>query len=233
MIDFGGSGPQLLLLHGLGGNAREWREFADHLTDTHHVLAVDLRADLPWSWDIALADIEALGLDNPAVVGMSFGGMIAGRWAARHPECPAAVSVDGHRGALTRRADNYPGMAPARLDADLAAPRAAFAAQAQTPFLSTVLDAFRADDTIDAFAKARCPTLVLLATRNLQQAQGFEDLMAAGRRGVERDLLAAAAANPNLTVTEVDGAHDMVATQPTAVAALVRRFLPQGTTSTR
>lgn len=105
MIDFGGSGPHLLLLHGLGGSAQDWREFAGHLTDTHHVLAIDLR-ELPWSWDIALADIAALDLDNPAVVGMSFGGMIAGRWAARHPQCPAAISIGlrPHRLGLCSRA---------------------------------------------------------------------------------------------------------------------------------
>ncbi|MET1074882.1 MAG: alpha/beta fold hydrolase [Umezawaea sp.] len=226
MIDFGGSGPHLLLLHGLGGSAEDWREFAGHLTDTHHVLAVDLRAEPPWSWDTALADIEALGLDNPAVVGNSFGGMIAGRWAARHPECPAAVSIDGHRGGVTAAADNYPGMAPARVEEDVAALRKVFEAQARTPFLATVFDALLADDTIDAFAKAQCPTLVLLATRNLEQARDFEELMAAGRRGVERDLVAAAAANPNLTVTKVDGTHGMVATQPAAIAAIVRQFLP-------
>jgi pimeloyl-ACP methyl ester carboxylesterase len=225
MIDFGGSGPQLLLLHGLGGSAEDWREFAACLTGTHHVIAVDLRTQLPWSWDIALADIEALGLDNPAVAGMSFGGMIAGRWAARHPECPAAVSIDGHRGALTAPA-NYPGMAPARVDADLAKLRAVFEPQAQTPFLAAVFSAFLADDTIDAFAKAQCPTLVLLATRNIEQARDFDELMAAGRRGVERDLMAAAAANPNLTVTKVDGTHGMVAEQPAAIAAIVRQFLP-------
>ncbi|PRY38988.1 alpha/beta fold hydrolase [Umezawaea tangerina] len=225
MIDFGGSGPQVLLLHGLGGSAEDWREFAGHLTDTHHVLAVDLRAELPWSWDIALADIEALDLDNPAVVGMSYGGMIAGRWAARHPECPAVISIDGHRGGLTAPA-NYPGMVSTRVESELAALRTVFEAQAQTPFLEVVFDAFVADDTIDAFAKAQCPTLVLLATRNIQQARDFEELMAAGRRGVERDLTTAAAANPNLTVVKVDGTHGMVTAQPAAIAAIVREYLP-------
>jgi pimeloyl-ACP methyl ester carboxylesterase len=224
MIDFGGSGQQLLLLHGLGGSPEDWREFATALTSTHHVIAIDLRTQLPWSWDIALADIEALGLDNPAVVGMSFGGMIAGRWAARHPECPAAVSIDGHRGALTAP-PNYPGMAPARVDAELAKLRAVFEAQAQTPFLAAVFDAFLADDTIDVFAKVQCPTLVLLATRNIEQARDFDELMAAGRLGVERDLTAAAAANPNLSLMKVDGTHGMVAEQPAAVAAIVRQFL--------
>ncbi|MEU3271275.1 alpha/beta fold hydrolase [Saccharomonospora sp. NPDC006951] len=151
MIDFGGSGPQLLLLHGLGGSAEDWREFAACLTDTHRVLAADLGAELPWPWAIALADLEALDLDNPAVLGMSFGGMIAGRWAARHPECPTAISIDGHRGG-----------------------RLWYCSRQGT--------------------------------------------------GVERDLLAAA--NPNLTITKVDGTHGMVTAQPATVAAIVRQFLP-------
>ena len=83
-----------------------------------------------------------------------------------------------------------------------------FQTQARTPF------------------QAQCPTLVLLATRNIQQARDFDELMAAGRRGVERDLIAAAAANPNLTVTKVDGTHGMVAEQPAATANIVRQFLP-------
>lgn len=205
MIDFGGSGPQVLLLHGLGGSAADWREFAGHLTDTHHVVAVDLRAETPWSWDIALADIDALGLDAPAVVGTSFGGMIAGRWAAQRPKCPAAISIDGHRGGLAAPA-NYPGMEPTRVEAELIELRAVFEAQAQTPFLATVFDAFLADDTIDAFAETQCPTLVMLAKRPLQQEGRFSELMTAGRRGVERDLMAAAAANSKLTVDKVEGA---------------------------
>jgi pimeloyl-ACP methyl ester carboxylesterase len=214
----------VLLLHGLGGSAEDWREFAGHLTDTHHVLAVDLRTELPWSWDIALADIEALGLDNPAVVGMSFGGMIAGRWAARHPQCPAAVSLDGHRGGLSAPA-NYPGLDPDRVAAELAKLRALFVAQAQTPFLETVFDAFIADDNIAAFAQAQCPLLVVLANKNLAQALEFGDLMTAHRRGTERDLAAAAATNSHITVTRFDASHAMVAEQPAGTAALVADFL--------
>jgi hypothetical protein len=41
-----------------------------------------------------------------------------------------------------------------------------------------VFNAFLADDTIDASAKAQCPTLVL-ANRNIQQARDFDELMAA------------------------------------------------------
>jgi hypothetical protein len=39
--------------------------------------------------------------------------------------------------------------------------------------------------------------------------------------------MAATAANPNLTVTKVDGTSGMVWEQPAAIAAAVRQFLPQ------
>ena len=43
LLDFGGNGPPVLLLHGLAGHAAEWRETASWMADGHHVLALDER----------------------------------------------------------------------------------------------------------------------------------------------------------------------------------------------
>lgn len=43
LTDFGGSGPPVLLLHGLAGHAEEWSETASWLTGDHRVFALDLR----------------------------------------------------------------------------------------------------------------------------------------------------------------------------------------------
>src|SRR6266545_3741320 len=103
--DHGGDGRPVVLLPGGGRTRRDWDAFAGLLRDAgYHPVAVDLRGQgrsgvAPWSWPGALSDVatvvDTLGLDRPAVVGHSLGGMVAALWAARHPECPLAVNVDG------------------------------------------------------------------------------------------------------------------------------------------
>jgi esterase len=90
-----GSGPPLLVLHGLFGSGGNWRGIARELAATHSVFCVDLRnhGGSPWadSMDyLEMADdvlqlIERLGLDRPAVMGHSMGGKTAMALALRHP----------------------------------------------------------------------------------------------------------------------------------------------------
>lgn len=136
--DYGGEGPELLLLHGLGANLRHWDQFAQ-LAEGRRLVAVDLRGhgksgDGPWAWDAVLDDLEAvvdvLDLRAPAVAGHSLGGMLAAMWACRRPECPAVVSIDGHRPVATHP-ENYAGMADDQLHADLARLNQMFDVQAQ------------------------------------------------------------------------------------------------------
>lgn len=135
--DHGGAGPAVLLLHGAGGNLLAWQHFAPLLTAKHRVLAVDLRGhgrsgDGPWTWDAVLDDLDAVvehfELPTPAVVGHSLGGMLAGMWAVRHPDCPGAISLDGHRAAVTDP-DNYADLPVERVHAQLARLREVFDAQ--------------------------------------------------------------------------------------------------------
>lgn len=137
--DHGGDGMPVVLLHGAGGNLLAWETLAPRMTGSYRVLAVDLRGhgrsgDGPWEWEAVLDDLEVVtdrfGLADPAVVGHSLGGMVAGMWARRHPGCPAAVSLDGHRSAETH-ADKYAGMPPERVRQKLRTLNAMFTAQAE------------------------------------------------------------------------------------------------------
>ncbi|HEY7627135.1 MAG TPA: alpha/beta fold hydrolase [Ilumatobacteraceae bacterium] len=91
-----GSGPTLLLLHGLGGSRLSWEPQLDGLSAEHRVVAWDMPgygASAPLAGQLtflALADavvdlLDSLGVLTAHVAGISFGGMIAQHAAARHP----------------------------------------------------------------------------------------------------------------------------------------------------
>ena len=110
----GGSGPDLVFLHGAGGLTAE-DPFLNALAAKHHVYAPllpgygdsqeapEIRDMLDFTlhgWDV----VEALGLKDPILVGHSMGGMIAAEMAALAPNdvsrlgliCPAGLWNDDH-----------------------------------------------------------------------------------------------------------------------------------------
>jgi len=91
-----GSGPPLLVLHGLFGSSSNWRSIARQLAATHTVISVDLRnhGASPWADAMGYVEmandvlqlIDRLGLKAPAVMGHSMGGKTAMALALRHPQ---------------------------------------------------------------------------------------------------------------------------------------------------
>ena len=97
-VDDGGSGPAVVFLHSLAGNAGQWAAQLEHVRATRRAVAVDLRghgrseppADGEYRIGGQVADVavvvDALGLDRFALVGHSFGAGVALEYAAARAE---------------------------------------------------------------------------------------------------------------------------------------------------
>ncbi|MGW0042692.1 alpha/beta fold hydrolase [Rhodococcus sp. NPDC003348] len=92
-----GSGPALLLIHGIGDNSATWNEVIPHLAKNFTVIAPDLlghgRSDKPRA-DYSIAAyangmrdlLTVLGFDRATVVGHSLGGGVALQFAYQFPQ---------------------------------------------------------------------------------------------------------------------------------------------------
>jgi pimeloyl-ACP methyl ester carboxylesterase len=93
-----GSGPPVLMIHGFPSNATAFAALVPLLEDRFRLVAPDMvgfgwstrRIRRPLDGD-AYADrvaglMDVLGLERPHVVGLSWGGSVAQRLAARHPD---------------------------------------------------------------------------------------------------------------------------------------------------
>jgi len=99
----GGTGPPILLVHGLIASGLYWGAAYDRLADHHRLVVPDLlgfgRSSRPASGfgpdghaDALLTCLDDLGIDEPVVIGShSLGSLVALRLAARHPERVAAI----------------------------------------------------------------------------------------------------------------------------------------------
>jgi pimeloyl-ACP methyl ester carboxylesterase len=118
VIEFGGAGPGIVLLHGLMGRATTWWRTARWLTPYGRVVGLDARAHgrnphrtacdtETFAHDVAQR-IEALELAPATLIGHSMGGLHAIAVAARYPELVRAIVVEDmapdHRG---RTADEW------------------------------------------------------------------------------------------------------------------------------
>lgn len=102
LVDHGGDGPPMLLIHGLGGSVENWLRVGHLLSRDHHVYAVDLPgfgrsppAGRPPTLDGFVALIAALlrqHIREPVVlVGNSMGGLLSLLTASQHPELVRGV----------------------------------------------------------------------------------------------------------------------------------------------
>ena len=104
-----GSGPALLLLHGIGNNCQTWNGVIDRLAESHTVIAPDLLghgdSDKPRG-DYSIAAyangmrdlLSVLDIERATVVGHSLGGGIALQFAYQFPERCERLALVGSGG---------------------------------------------------------------------------------------------------------------------------------------
>jgi pimeloyl-ACP methyl ester carboxylesterase len=91
-----GTGPPLVLLHGLAGSARWWSRNVPALSRAFRVITIDLpgfgssprghRLELDGIGDQLAGTMDGLGIQRASLIGHSMGGLIAAGLAADHPE---------------------------------------------------------------------------------------------------------------------------------------------------
>ncbi len=156
-----GSGPDIILIPGLASSREVWRPLATRLAGTHRVHLVQLAgfAGEPWSHgdgpfvapeveEIARYIAEA-GLDKPAVIGHSMGGLSGLLLAQSHPDSVGRLMI-------VDALPFYSAMFGPTVTADAARP---FAAQASAMILSADEAAFRAQQLQTAAGLARDPAM--------------------------------------------------------------------------
>jgi pimeloyl-ACP methyl ester carboxylesterase len=97
VTEYGGDGPLILLIHGLGGSTENWDVTGPLLTRSGHVAAVDLAGfgeSVPGDRRPSVEDnallvaevVDALGFETAVLVGNSMGGLVSMITAVEHAQ---------------------------------------------------------------------------------------------------------------------------------------------------
>ena len=246
-----GTGPDVILIPGFGSSREVWRAEAVRLAPTHRVHLVQLAgfAGEPWSHgdgpfvapavEALAAYVDAAGLDHPAVIGHSMGGLSALLLAQQYPASVGRVmSVDS--------LPFFSAMYGPQVTAANARP---FADQAAAGILNADDAGFRAGQAQTAIGLVRDPATRTAmvdwsAIRDVMTTDARPGLAAmttpvwavyaadadGGTPATMADALWSGeyAALPGVTLIRVDDSrHFIMADQPERLAAIIDRFLDQ------
>jgi pimeloyl-ACP methyl ester carboxylesterase len=103
-VEFGGTGPRVVLVHGLGGSHLNWCLLAPHLVEHATVTAVDLAGfglthprgrstRVQANADLLVRFLREVTGTPAVLVGNSMGGMVSILAAARHPDAVAGLAL--------------------------------------------------------------------------------------------------------------------------------------------
>jgi pimeloyl-ACP methyl ester carboxylesterase len=165
-----GTGPPLLLLHGIGSARQDWATLLPHLTPDFDVLTVDLpghglsapvrgRPTVGALTDAVEADLDARGLRTVHVYGNSLGGRLALELARRGRARSVVAVAPSGSSVLPERFVQLTGMAAARVTARALRP------------------------VLPALARARGPRSLLLTGLRAQPWKATEDELLGLRAG--------------------------------------------------
>ncbi len=254
-----GSGPDVVLIPGLASSREVWRPLANRLAATHRVHLVQLAgfAGEPWSHGdspFVTPEVEELaryiaeaGLDHPAVIGHSMGGLSGLLLAQKYPDRVGRLMI-------VDALPFYSAMFGPMATPDSARP---FAARAAAAIIAADDVAFRVQQTQSAQGLARDPAardaIVAwsMATDRRAMASALTDVMTTDARpglatmttpvtalyatdadGGPPPAMAKAlweqeyAALPGVALIAVDGSrHFIMADQPARFDALIDDFL--------
>jgi pimeloyl-ACP methyl ester carboxylesterase len=245
--DHQGSGPSLVLLHGLGMSQRSMHQVAERLAGWR-VITMDLRGHggsttAGWSFPEAVSDVQAVlarfDVKRPYLAGHSLGGMVALHYALAGLPVAGVINIDGWGPGISER---YPGEDTAQVEAYLqrcadghlpgraGALIAHRTRQWREGTTQQVLRVLHQADVVAWHRAAPCPSLAVLATAPTGRAERW--LMGAEvarrqdahRRGLRRDLSALTTERPDVRVAEVDAGHSLIRTHPGVVAAAIDSF---------
>jgi pimeloyl-ACP methyl ester carboxylesterase len=99
-----GSGPPIVMIHGLLGQLRNFADLAERMAVDHRVIVIDRpgwghssmvspRPDIAAQGEIVAAFIRKLGLEKPVLVGHSMGGAVSLAVGIAHPELVRGLAL--------------------------------------------------------------------------------------------------------------------------------------------